>query len=88
MAIKILKDIKINGFRVIFGSVNNEYMIAIPDISVSTYLNEFTEENKHDNIITLTEAFKRTGYRNSVFAYLVITEATRAWLGGGFGREN
>ena len=80
MAIKMLFDIKVNGFRVIFGTINEKYMIAIPDISISSYLNEFSEENKHDNIITLTEAFKKTGYRNSVFAYLVITEVNRVWL--------
>lgn len=79
MATKNLRDIKINNLRVIFGTVGDEYMIAIPDISTSGYLKPFTSENIHENIMLLSDIFKRTGFRYIVLSHLIINEVTNYW---------
>lgn len=79
MATKTLKDIKVNNFRVIFGIVNGKYLLAIPDASVSGYFKTFNSENKYDNTILLTDLFKNSGFRNSVFSHVVIEQVTEIW---------
>lgn len=81
MATKILKDIRINSYRVVFGKIGDKYLIAMPESNLSGYLLPFTEENKHDNIILLTDIFKRQHFRDSVMAYLIITTIYNAWKG-------
>ena len=79
MATKNLRDIKINNLRVIFGTVGDNYLIAIPEISTSGYLKEFTSENIHENIMLLSDIFKRTGFRYAVLSHLIITSITEYW---------
>lgn len=79
MAVKDIRDIRVNGFKVVFGRVDSNYLICLPEIECSGYLKPFTEENKHDNIISLTNIFKKSGFRNSVLAFLIITEINQIW---------
>lgn len=81
MASKILKDVKINGVRIIFGRVNDKYLICIPQYELSGYLAPFTEEFQQDNTQRLSELFKSKGHRNIVFAYLCIHTIHSIWKG-------
>lgn len=79
MAIKIIRELKINSYRVIFGKVDNQYLICLPDIECSGYLKSFTEENQQDNIMLLSEIFNRKGFKRVTLSYLVIKVITDYW---------
>jgi hypothetical protein len=79
MAIKVIREIKVNSLRVIFGKVDSQYLICLPEAECSGYLKEFSEENKHDNIILLSEIFSRKGFKRITLAYLIINEITTYW---------
>ena len=79
MAIKIIREIKVNSFRVIFGKVDSQYLICLPDIECSGYLKSFTEENQQDNIMLLSEIFNRKGFKRVTLSYLVVKVITDSW---------
>ncbi|MBO7677731.1 MAG: hypothetical protein J6S49_09515 [Erysipelotrichaceae bacterium] len=79
MAIKIIREIKVNSFRVIFGKVDSQYLICLPDIECSGYLKSFTEENQQDNIMLLSEIFNRKGFKRVTLSYLVVKVITDYW---------
>ena len=79
MATKIIKDIKVNGYRIFFGKVNEKYMIAMPDIGISGYLDAFLPIFQLDNVIKLSNLFKSKGFRNITFSYLIIHTITELW---------
>lgn len=79
MAIKIIREIKVNSFRVIFGKVDSQYLICLPDIECSGYLKAFTEENRQDNIMLLSDIFNRKGFRRITLSVLIVTEITNYW---------
>lgn len=79
MASKILKDVKINGYRIFFGKVNEKYMIAIPDIGISGYFDAFFPVFQQDNVIKLSNLFKSKGFRNITLSYLIIHTLTELW---------
>lgn len=81
MAKKILKDVKVNGLRVIFGTVNNEYLICIPDYLCSGYFDPFTEEFQQDNTQKLSNLLKKKGVRGIAFSYLIIHTINALWKG-------
>lgn len=79
MATKILKDVKINGYRIFFGKINEKYMIAMPDIGISGYLDAFVPIFQQDNVIKLSNLFKSKGFRNITLSYLIIHTLTELW---------
>ena len=72
MAERILKDVKVNEVRIIFGIVNGKHLLCVPDFNISGYFYPFTDEFQQDNTQKLSELFKTKGLRNIVFAYLCI----------------
>lgn len=80
MAIKIIRDIRINLYKVVFGKVDDAYLIAIPELKLSGYLKPLTDENRHENIMVLSDIFKRTGFRNITYAFLCINTITDYWI--------
>ncbi len=79
MAIKIIREIKVNSYRVIFGKVDDQYLICLPEIECSGYLKSFTEENRQDNIMLLSDIFNRKGFRRITLSVLIVTEITNYW---------
>lgn len=79
MATKTLKDVKINGYRIFFGKVNDKYMIAMPDVGISGYLDAFFPIFQQDNVVKLSNLFKSKGFRNITLSYLIIHTITELW---------
>lgn len=79
MAVKDIRDIRVNGFKVVFGRVDSNYLICLPEIECSGYLKSFTEENIQDNILLLSEIFNRKGFKRVTLSYLVIHEIVKIW---------
>lgn len=76
MATKILKDVKVNGYRVFFGEINTKYVIAMPDVGISGYMDPFWPEFLQDNTIKLSNLFKARGFRNITLSHLIIHTVT------------
>lgn len=81
MAERILKDIKVNGVRIIFGRVNTKYLLCIPDYTASGYFAPFTEEFQQDNTQELSNLLKTKGVRGIAFSYLIMHTITELWKG-------
>ena len=79
MATKILKDVKIHGYRIFFGKINEKYVIAMPDIGVSGYMDPLCPEFLQDNIIKLSNLFKTRGFRNITLSHLIVHTITELY---------
>jgi len=79
MATKIIKDVKINSFRVVFGKVNDKYLLAMPDVGISGYMDPFLPMFLQDNIIKLSNLFKTRGFRNITLSHLICHTVTELW---------
>lgn len=79
MATKILKDVKINGYRIFFGKINEKYVLAMPDVGISGYMDAFLPIFLQDNIIKLSNLFKSRGFRNITLSHLIIHTLTELW---------
>lgn len=79
MAIKIIHEIKVNSFRVVFGKIDNQYLICLPEIECSGYLKPFTEENRQNNIMLLSEIFNRKGFKRVTLSYVIVKFVTEYW---------
>ena len=76
MTTKNIQIVTVNKYRVVFGRVNDKYMLAMPDIGISTYMDPFLPIFLQDNIIKLSNQFKTRGFRNITLSHLIVHTVT------------